>query len=205
MKLRLLAVGVVVVTFASSVAVAAPAEDVTLKAIRIFDPGSLSYRVKFSGAISSGAANEYVTVMQQKCGQNFSTAAAGATTVDGGSWEVLSFSDGSGTYRARWKDSFSAPLTIRAPVRILLTHLSGGRHRVVVLAGSNLLRRPVELQRLAGGRWTRAQRARLEGGSAFVFYTTFTVRTRGLRLRIVVPRKTAAPCHVLSVSKTFIS
>jgi hypothetical protein len=167
-------------------------------------------RVRFFGRISSGQPNEYVTVMAEKCGQPFATAFTGSTTEEGGSWHADAFEPGSGTYRARWKGQLSNPVTIpRSPVRINLTKLPGKRFRVWAFAQSNLSRRFVALQRLAGGRWIHVRRARLESagyaGSVGRFEVTFTVRKRGLRLRIVVPAKTAAPCNAAATTETFTS
>jgi hypothetical protein len=203
---RLFAAGIGVAGALVATAAAAPAEDVTLEIQRLPDG-----RVRFSGRISSAQANEYVTVLAQRCGQASSTAFTGSSTEEGGFWHVDAFEPGSGTYRARWKNQLSEPITIalRTPVRINLTKLPGKRFRVWVFAQSNLSRRFIALQRLAGGRWTHVRRARLVAagfaGYGGRFEATFAVRKPGLRLRIVVPAKTAAPCHAPAVTETFVS
>ena len=168
-------------------------------------------RVRFFGRISSGQAHEYVTVMAQRCGQSASTAFTGASTDEGGEWHVDALQPGSGVYRARWKDQLSSPITIalRTPVQINLTKLPGKRFRVWLFAQTNLSGRFIALQRLAGGRWIHVRRARLvsngHAGSVGRFEATFAVRKRGLRLRIVVPEKTAAPCNSAATTETFRS
>jgi hypothetical protein len=183
-------------------ALAAPADEVTMKVQRLPDG-----RGRFSGAVSSGAANEYVAIMEAKCGANFATAFGGATTERGGSWETEPFNPlGSATYRAKWGTHLSEPVTLRVPVRLTVSHFQRGRHLVVVRADANLNRRFVELQRLVAGGWVRVRRARLEpGGGSFLFQVWLTVRKKGLRLRVLVPPATAAPCHEPAASESFRS
>jgi hypothetical protein len=201
-KRRLIAAtfGVGAVLAASAAAV--PAEEVTMKVQRLPDG-----RGRFSGTISSGAANEYVTITEEKCGGNFATAFGGASTERGGSWETEPFNPlGSATYRAKWGTHVSEAVTFRVPVRVTLMHFQRGRHLVRVLADANLNGRFVELQRLATGRWLRVRRARLEPGGAFYFFQVwFTVRKKGLRLRVLVPAATASPCHDPAASESFRS
>jgi hypothetical protein len=185
-----------------STAVGAQSDDVTLNVQRLPDG-----RARFSGTISSGAANEYVAVLLERCGANTSTAIDGATTERGGSWEKESFDVvHSGTYRAKWGTRLSAPVSFRVPVQLTLIHFQRGRHHVRVQADGNLNGRIVELQRLARGRWVRLRRARLEpAGALYFFHVWFTVRKKGLRLRVVVPSASAAPCHDPAASAVFKS
>jgi hypothetical protein len=203
-----LVIGAVVPTSAAAPA----ADEVTLRAERFFEQSSGLFRIRYSGRISSGQANEYVTILHQRCGQRFSTAIGGATTGEGGSWEtvpVTGVTPQSGTFRARWKNHLSEPVTLRSPVRIVLIKRPAREYLVRVLAESNLSGRFVALQRLAGGRWTHVRRARLTSygfsGYGGGFEATFKVRKRGLRLRILVPAKTVAPCHDPATSQTFVS
>jgi hypothetical protein len=209
---RLVAAGIAVFGVFSPAAVAAPSQDMTLKVERFYEQQFGMWRLRFTGAIPSGAANEYVAVLHQKCGQRFSTAIGGATTGEGGFYEAIPrFGNPpqSGTFRALWKGHRSDPITLRSPVRITLERGSGRRYRVRVAADSDLSGRFVALQRLAGGRWTHVRRARLvpygQGGYGTFYTAAFKVRKRGLRLRIFVPEKTAAPCHEPAASQTFVS
>jgi hypothetical protein len=188
--------------FLAASALAAPTVELTMKVQRLPDG-----RGRFSGTVSSGAPNEYVAIMEEKCGASFPTAFGGATTGRGGSWETEPFNPlGSATYRAKWGPHVSEPVTFRVPVRLTLMHFQRGRHLVVVRADANLNRRFVELQRLAAGRWVRARRSRLEpGGGSFLFQVWFTVPKKGLRLRVLVPAATAAPCHEPAASESFRS
>jgi hypothetical protein len=208
---RLIAAIIAVFVFGTA-AGAAPAQEVTLEVERIYEQQYGLFRLRFSGRISSGAANEYVAVLHQKCGFRFSTAIGGATTTEGGYWESIpryGAPPQSGTFRALWKGHRSEPVTLRSPVRISLVKEGARRYRVTVNADSNLSRRFVALQRLAGGRWRHVRRVRLapygQAGYGGFYTAAFTVRKRGLRLRILVPEKTAAPCHEPAASQTFVS
>jgi hypothetical protein len=203
---RLLVAGIAVLGIFASIASAAATQGVTL-AVQRFPDG----RVQFSGTIPSGQANEYVAVLAQKCGQPSFTSFTGGTTEAGGHWHADAYPTTSAVYRARWNNQLSRPVTIgvKPPVRINFTKLPRNRFRVWLFADSNLHGRFIALQRLAGGRWIHVRRARLasagSAGTAVRFEALFTVRKRGLRLRIVVPGKTAAPCNTAATTETFRS
>jgi hypothetical protein len=203
---RPLVAGIAVLGVFASIAGAAATQEVTL-AVQRFPDG----RVQFSGTIPSGQANEYVAVLAQKCGQPSFTSFTGGTTEAGGHWHADAYPTTSAVYRARWNNQLSRPVTVgvKPPVRINLTKLPGNRFRVWLFADSNLTGRFIALQRLAGGRWIHVRRARVfsagSAGTAVRFETTFKVRKRGLRLRVVVPDRTAAPCNTAATTETFRS
>jgi hypothetical protein len=213
MKGRLITTGVAIVAALSSTAAAAPLQGVTMKVDRFYESEFGTWRLRFAGIIPSGAANEYVAIMHQKCGYRFSTAIGGATTTEGGAYEAIprfGIIPQSGTFRAQWKGRLSDPVTLRSPVQLRVSKLRGnGRYRASITAESNLNGRFVALQRLAGGRWTHVRRLRLVSGgqSGFTGYfdARFTVRQRGLRLRIFVPAATVGACHDPTASATFVS
>jgi hypothetical protein len=212
MRLRLLAASLAVLVGFSAAALAGSTQEVTLQVERFYEQSSGLFRLRFSGRIPSGQANEYVTILHRRCGQRFATAIGGATTGEGGAFETVPVSGvppQSGIFRARWKNEFSDSVTLRSPVRIVLIKRPPGRYLVRVLAESNLSGRFVALQRLAGGRWTHVRRARLTSygfaGYGGGFEATFSVRKRGLRLRIYLPQKSVAPCHDATASETFVS
>jgi hypothetical protein len=197
---RLLVAAVLVSAFAATAA-AGPTQELTLQLSRAPDPVTKVERIFFSGAIPSRAAGEYVSVMYQKCGFNFSTAIAGATTQEGGVWEAApSIAVASGTFRARWNNRLSSPLRYRSPAHVFFSRQRGRIFRVAVTAEARLGRRVVALQRLAGGRWRHVRRIRL--GIDGAYSATFAVPRRGLTLRIFVPAATAAPCYTAAASQT---
>lgn len=78
--------------------------------------------------------------------------------------------------------------------------------------GQNLRGKFVELQRKVPGtdQWVRVRRARLRRATApfnrsDMFQARFTVRARGLTMRVFVPSQTAAPCFSAGVSETLTS
>jgi hypothetical protein len=185
---------------------------VTLEVDRVFDDECYCYLLRFRGMISPRARNESVAVTQRKCPLNFATSVAGASTRRNGSWEVTSTirSNSSATYWARWNGHLSKPVTVRPHVGIQLVKLSARRYRVTVNtrdAKQKMAGRFVELQRLAAGSWKRVRRFPLTGDAALFgnFSATFAVRTRGLRMRVVVPRNSASPCFKPTISQTFFS
>lgn len=195
-----LAVALLVAALASGAWAAVP-EDVSLNLNRAIDPVTKTERVTFSGTISSDAGAELVTVMYQKCGTTFSTSVAAAQTLEGGTWSASpTMPISSGTFRARWKNDQSEPVRYRAPARVYFSKQRGREFRVSVVADTILNQRFVSLQRLAGGRWVHVRRITLELDGAYS--AEFKVQKRGLRLRIFVPAKTAAPCYASAVSQT---
>jgi hypothetical protein len=192
--------------------VGAQREEVTIRLERFYDNACRCYKLRFSGTIASGAANEYVAVLQQKCGTGSATAIAGATTKQGGAWEADPVNgtrpeSDSSTYRARWNGRLSEPLVFRGELALWLTELAGGRYRVNVSTASapqNMNGRRVELQRLVAGRWTVASRARLSGRGT-TFTAIVTARARNQSFRIFVPRRSAAPCYVATTSQAFVA
>jgi hypothetical protein len=194
----------------------ATSADVTLRLERFYDNACRCYKLRFSGTIASDRANEYVAVLQQRCGSPSATAIAGASTHEGGSWEAEPVSgprpgSDSSTYRARWEGRLSEPLTFRAELPISLTRLPGGRYRVTVSTLDTRQRmrgRVIELQRLTAGQWTRVRRARLvraPGSTGVSFSAVFRVRTRGLTLRVWAPAATASPCFAATASESWVS
>jgi hypothetical protein len=187
-------------------------EDVTLRLERFYDNACRCYKLRFSGTIASGQANEYVAVLQQECGSASSTAIAGASTRAGGVWEAEPVAGAapesdSSTYRARWNNRLSEALVFRGNVRLSLAELARGRYRVIVDTADtrqNMTGRIIELQRLVAGRWTRVQRAKLRG-RAGAFTTTVTARGRGQSFRIAIPARSAGPCYSATTSRPFVA
>jgi hypothetical protein len=213
--MRRLALAVAVAALAAGVGASTPAAQaprVTLEIERAYDPGCYCYRLRFRGVVSPRAAREYVAVTQQKCGFGFATSVAGASTRADGSWTVTSSVAGStsATYRARWGRRLSRPVSVRPPLRMQLTKVGAQRYHVSVSIGEtrqDMRGRFVELQRLAAGSWKRVRRVRLaaDRGAFGSFSAGFAVRTRGLRMRVAVPHKSAAPCFATTLSQTFVS
>ena len=191
-------------------AAAAPTQNVSLRVVRTLDQNTGLYRLSFSGVISSGAAGQEVTVLQQTCGQSFATGIAGAQTRDGGAWNAEPASPAivaaSAIYRARWGDVQSEPVAIHPPMPIFLLQTARNRMQVMVQTGSvqqDMKGRFVLFQRLRNRTWRTIGRKRLvvgrAGGAGFTYEATFPV-SRRWTVRGVVPRPSAAPCFATNAT-----
>jgi hypothetical protein len=202
-------------------ATAASSADVTLVVERFFEPAcgpvpgrSASpsrggcHKLRFSGRISSGAPNEYVAVLHQRCGSSgVGTSIVGTQTGEGGLWEAT-WGLAAGTYRARWMDNAgrigtSDAVSYRGPLQLSLTRLSSFRQRVGVTGDQAMKGRIIELQRLVAGQWRLVRRSRLVadlGSFGMSSSATFSVRRRGIVLRAFVPAKSASPCYAATAS-----
>lgn len=198
--------------FSADVAPSAPGESVTLNIVRFYDQPTRSYRLRFSGVISSGASGEDVTVVQQTCGYTFATAVAGAQTRDGGAWDAepanWSIIAQSATYRARWKHMESGPVTIRSRIPVFFFPSTRGVWRASVSIGSvkqDMRGRFVLLQRRLKDSWKTIERKRFvlgpAGGAGFSYVASFRIRKRGWTVRAFVPAKSAGPCFTASVTE----
>ena len=189
-----------------------PSESVKMQLVlRRFDPTCQCYVLRFRGTVSSGAAGEYVAVVRQGCGYSYGTTVIGTETREGGVWEadVVSSQYESADFRARWKTSVSAPVTVRDKVLALPIKARGTqRYKVFVNAVGTKPRlegRLVLLQRHHRGRWRTVQRARLRRDSLGGHSAFFTVARRGWTLRGFVPARTVAPCFEPTATKRFVS
>jgi hypothetical protein len=199
-------------------AAAAPAP-ITLE-VRTFADENLGRSLAYTGAVSSGAAGQRVTVLAKVCPRGYYQSVADATTQAAGFWRAESVPAlPTATFRARWKGRYSkavrfwSPIDLRRAVRRASAHeLPNGTVTVFLDTRDtqqNLTRREVELQRYdqPTGRWLRHRRANLRRDvrSSFTFVATFGRLPGGLLLRVLVPKKTAAPCYLPEVSQTFSS
>lgn len=192
----------------TTLAAAAPTQKVTIQGERFLSHACCGFKFRFSGAISSGTANEDVAVHGKRCGSRSSTVVARASTREGGFWSVESgrLSSATNMFQARWNGHSSQPLIFREPAAMSFYRQSRRRWGITVFSSRNLQGRFVELQRLAAGTWTRVRRLRLVPTPRKKgFYAIFPVRRRGLTLRIFVPEETAAPCYNPTATKTFYS
>jgi hypothetical protein len=192
---------------------------VTLE-VRTFVDENLGRGLAYSGAISSRAAGERVSVLAKVCPRDYYQLAATATTGVGGFGRAESLpAPPTATFQARWKGRFSNTVRFWSPIdlrRALRRASAPGVHNGAVTVAldttdtqQNLTQKVVELQRYerGTGRWRRHRRANLRASvrSAFTFTATFRRLRRGPLLRVLVPKKTAAPCYLPQVSQTFSS
>jgi hypothetical protein len=162
------------------------------------------------GTVENAGAGEVVDIQAKDCGQQFFRGVVGATTREGGGWSVEYLSGITTTLRAVWKDSASAPITVRARPRVELRPPPRGaarRFRVIVVAKAQFWRKRVLIQRFDRrlGVWARVTSVVLTetgGGGAFVateakFRASVPKRTL---IRAVFPRSQARPCYLAGYS-----
>ena len=113
----------------------------------------------------------------------------------------------SGTmFRARWRNQLSNTILDKTPVRVSYVQRIPRRRAWKVVVNPvpiymKLGGKPVVLQRFRAGKWERLRSASLvlkanyDYGGGTNYEAVFEVPTRGLKLRVLVPTKTVAPCY----------
>ena len=206
-------------------ALAVFAADVTIQARLFIQESSASRQVELTGAVANADAGETVEILAKDCGPNhrFYRVVAGVKTVTGGRWRIVSNAPPTyvqlptnAYFRARWRGTQSEPALVRVPAFVSVAWRPRLRRADVSVStgqsGQNIRRRVVELQRKVAGtsQWVRVRRARLgrgtyEGFFGQVFKARFSVPTRGLTLRVLVPDESGAPCFAAGFSQEFRS
>jgi plastocyanin len=127
--------------------------------------------VTLSGTVSSGNANEQVTIYQQPYPQSsFAQLSTVLTTVNGAWNLVLTPSPKILTqYQAKWNGRTSVTVGVQVRPRIRLSQRNG-RFLTIVQSGASHAGRSVLAQRLSRfGQWVTVKRVRLGGQSSAVF------------------------------------
>jgi plastocyanin len=128
-------------------------------------------QVSLSGTVTSGNANEQVTVYQQPYPQSSFAQLTTVLTTAGGAWNlVLSPSPKILTqYQAKWNGRTSVTVGVQVRPRIRLSQRNG-RFTTIVQSGASHAGRSVLAQRLSRfGQWVTLKRVRLGGHSSAVF------------------------------------
>jgi hypothetical protein len=188
------------------------ADSVTLSFRQYLNPAR-TVVMAWYGQVSSGAAGEDVEILGRECRTSGFRQLFATKTDLGGSYLVenppptpsttfVEVKSGT-TFRARWRNELSAPITWRQHLIPEVVEMSANRWKLRVNPTPvymNLAGKFVELQRLRSGKWVRYKRARLvskpnfEYGGATNHVAIFEVPTRGLTLRAFLPTKSVAPC-----------
>lgn len=191
--------------FAGIALAGASADSVTLQARSTVVRGD--ERPTLLGQISSGQAGEYVAVQGKECGipGAFFRAMAGATTTDGGLWTTdLVYQRTTTTFRAVWRDSMSAPVTVRQRFYVWLrkehgVYRAGVSSEVGDVEGDRLF-----IQRLTTTGWKNFKTLVLKAGG----YRGHGEKTglrfalpKGTTLRAYYPLSQAKPCYLAGYSK----
>lgn len=176
-------------------------------------PGNVRM-IAFSGVAADRRAGRHVTLQARQCGSgNGWRAVDGARTLAGGSWSVRTVADNGTYFRARIGRRFSRTLTFRSPLK--LSSGIGDAGRVVVTVNTwdtrqNMAGRELRLERRTDAGWMVIRTARFarwtgRGVAPSMFVAILVVEERGLRLRVVVPAASAAPCYAETVSAEMVS
>jgi hypothetical protein len=159
------------------------------------------------GEISSGQAGEYVAVQGKECGVPgaFFRGIAGATTTDGGGWTTDQIIQRTTTaYRAVWKHSVSAPLTVRQRINVWLIR-TGKRFQVGVSGEvGNWDRKRVTIQRLTTVGWRRLTSVVVRSQGVITVARRGGLRfsvPKGTLLRAVLSLAQARPCYLAGYSQ----
>jgi hypothetical protein len=219
---KLLALAGIGLVLAGGVAAASSEADPVTLSMRQYLDSTKRLVYVWYGQVASGAANEDVEVLVRDCLAKDFRLFAAAKTVAGGGYEVdTRFPDpfaprdvNSGmAFRARWRAELSAPVLWRLPLYGVPRKSGRTKWKVTVNPAPIYLAmagRVIVLQRQLAGKWVRYKQARLvrkanfDYGGATNHEAVFEV-PRGLRVRLVVPAKTAAPCFLGSTSSPWRS
>jgi plastocyanin len=128
-------------------------------------------QVSLSGVVSSGKANEKVTIYQQPYPQTSFAELTTVLTTTNGAWNVvLSPSPKILTqYQAKWNGRTSVNVGVQVRPRIRLSYRSG-RFTTIVQSATSHAGRSVLAQRLSRfGQWVTLKKVRLGGKSSAVF------------------------------------
>lgn len=187
-------------------------------ALREFKNANFVRVLVFSGAVSKPEPGQDVMIVAEDCNTRGNRLFLATKTTAGGGFEITNenvstpWSSGV-TFRARWGDELSPPITYRLPAPLYAIRVRGRIWTVSFNpydSRTKLNGKVVELQRFSGGRWTRFKSARLKLKpslrlGAFNHEAKFTVPERGLRLRAFLPARSAAPCWAAGTSEPFRS
>jgi hypothetical protein len=205
MKAAVMATGLVTATLAGLAAAAVLADSITMRASETV-LRTRETSVGASGAISSGAEGEYVTVTGKECGipGAFFRALGGGTTLAGGRYEVSVPIRTKTTLRAEWKEAKSATVVVTPRAYVALTKRRGGYEVGLFSEAIQVDGKRVRVERLTPAGWKSLQTVVVKsegyGGWAEKDGLRFKVPKR-TTLRAVLPRSQTGPCLLAGYSQ----
>ena len=164
--------------------------------------------IELSGAVDSARADEIVDIHAKDCGQGFFRGVTSARTSAGGAWSTQWYPGISTSFRARWNDVWSSPVTVRFRASVGLRKLKRGGFEVGASGKSSFWRKRVLIQQRRGGAWRTVKSIVLtEGWTSGAGYAgsaaTFKPPVpKGSLIRAVLPLSQARPCYLAGVSDT---
>ena len=178
---------------------AAAAEAPSISANPDFVGNNLTFELQ--GTVPSAGSGESVRIEAKECGGTFFRTYAGTTTQSGGAWHYNGFLQVTTEFRARWRDSVSAPIVVRKRMSLSLHKRGNG-----VFIGGAVSRyqpvggRTVKLERFTQSGWVLMRSAKLRAQGPQYGTARFVVKTKRLQLRLTMDQATAAPCYAAGVS-----
>jgi hypothetical protein len=170
-----------------------------------------------SGSVTSGKADEKVTLQFKQCGLyplQFRDHAE-VTTHEGGGWGITTGVIANGVFRAVSGGDVSNEVPVQKRADIRLAPAPPGRYAVQVVERMSFWRKQVLIQRFHRGqrKWLLVQKLRLVNssaapGSSYVWSTTdeFAVDVaKGTTIRAVLPLAQAKPCHIGGYSNLLVT
>ena len=184
---------------------AAPATP-TMSVSWYHSPGAGTRLLAFSGTIPIERAGEDVTILVKECSATAYRAIAAARTDARGRWfkdEVWPVANG--VYRVRWRNRLSNTAFLRNVALRLQVEKLGDRRAwrvtATTVAGHDMYRKRVLLQRQSGPGWRTIRTTRLRlGPYPWTYVATFSVASSGLTLRALFPSATNAPCYAAAAT-----
>jgi hypothetical protein len=170
-----------------------------------------------SGSVTSGKADEKVTLQFKQCGlfpAQFRDHAE-VTTHEGGGWSIETGVLANGAFRAVSGGDVSNEVQVQKRVDVRLAPAPPRRFEVHVVERFQFWRKQVLIQRFHRGqrKWLLVKKLRLVNtgaapGSVYVWSTTdkFTVDVaKGTTIRAVLPLAQAKPCHLGGYSNLLVT
>jgi hypothetical protein len=170
-----------------------------------------------SGSVTSGKADERVTLQFKQCGlfpAQFRDHAE-VTTHEGGGWGLETGVIANGVFRAVSGGDVSNEVPVQKRADIRLAPAPPGRYEVQVVERMSFWRKQVLIQRFHRGqrKWLLVKKLRLVNsgaapGSSYVWSTTdeFVVDVaKGTTIRAVLPLAQAKPCHIGGYSNLLVT
>ncbi len=167
-----------------------------------------SSQLTLTGAVANGRANEDVAIEERRCGSSAFTRAVSTHTDPGGGWHQQWGALITGAYRAVWEGKASPAVTVRVRPGVTVRQPTRRRFVVSILALEHFEGAVGVLERFdrATSRWVTVKRFRFSASGA---NTGTTIGTRGavnasvprgVLVRAVLPRASAAPCYLAGYS-----
>lgn len=155
--------------------------------------------VTLAGTVPTGAANDTVTIFEQRLGSPSFVVGATVLTATAGSWSFVAAPRVETTFKVLWDGATSSTQAVRVRPSVTLRVTPGGQIVTHVRAARALAGRLVLLQRLEGRQWQAISAARLDASSSAVFAPALPKAT--VQLRVMITRFQAGSGYLAGFSR----